>query len=198
MKRTYKFIVGVLGIASVIVLWKVFDWSLTTISGASDSVKGAAIAAIGSVIVFFLGRYFEQRREAKQRISVEKIDIYKRFYDFYFNTMHHQKIYGKPIDGNKILKDMLEFHKDVVFWGSDEVIRAYLDYKDCLNSFSAESPNESGNLAERLAKVMKAVAKVLVAMRRDVGYNFTTISANELARMQLADDVDSRRVFDHL
>ncbi len=129
---------------------------------------------------------------------MEKIEIYKRFYDFYFNTMHHQKIHGQPIDGNKILKDMLEFHKDVVFWGSDEVIRAYLDYKDCLTRFSAESPDESRDLAERLAEVMKAVAKVLVAMRRDVGYNFTTISANELARMQLADDVDSRRVFDHL
>lgn len=53
-------------------------------------------------------------------------------------------------------------------------------------------------MASKLAGIMKAVSKVLVAMRRDVGYSFTSISAKDLARLQLATDPETKKIFDHL
>lgn len=54
---------------------------------ASDSIKATSITAIVSVLVFSFGRYFEQGREAKQRINSEKVEVYRRFFDFYFDLM---------------------------------------------------------------------------------------------------------------
>ncbi|MFY0597674.1 MAG: hypothetical protein JXQ85_14675 [Cognatishimia sp.] len=74
-----------------------------------------------------------------------------------------------------------------------------MDFKDQLTDFSEGSQEfEPQEMASKLAGIMKAVAKVLVAMRRDVGYSFTSISAKDLARLQLATDPETKMIFDHL
>jgi hypothetical protein len=168
-------------------------------AAASDTIKAASIASLGSVLLFLLGRYFEQRREATQRINKEKIEIYKTFFDFYFDIMSYEKIHGEAKDTKIVMSEMLEFQKQILFWGSDKVIKDYLDFKDALIGFSdGRSEGDQANLHIGLAKTMTAVAKVLVSMRRDIGYSFTSFTAKDLARLQLATGADTKPVIDLL
>ncbi len=156
-------------------------------NAASDNVKAASITALVTVSVFTVGRYLEQRRDARQRLNVEKIEVYKRFFNFYFDVFTYEKIHGEKMAAEKILVDMVEFQKDVVLWGSDAVIKEYLEFKDHLNVFSSKSQGASEEQnAKDIVEVFRSTARLLSAMRRDVGYTFTSFSAKDLARLQLA------------
>ncbi len=185
---------GLLVIVLGVIVFLVLKF-LNLFSGASDSIKATSITALVSVSVFTMGRYFEQRREVKQRINLEKVGVYRRFFDFYFDLMTYEKIHGVPISPDKVLKDMLDFQKDIIFWGTDNVIRAYLDFKDESVRFD---PGNDDKLPERLAVTMTAVSKVLVEMRRDLGYSFTSLGPMDIARLQLSNDDETKRIFSHL
>ena len=184
---------AILTALTVLVIWLVWKF-FGLINGASDSIKATSITAIVSVIVFMFGRYFEQRREAKQRINTEKVGVYRRFFDFYFDLVAHDKIHDEPVSHEKVMRDMLDFQKDILFWGTDSVIRAYLDFKDAMIEFD----DDKVELPKKLAVVITSVSKVLVAMRRDLGYNFTSLGPSDVARLQLANDEETRKIFEHL
>lgn len=127
------------------------------------------------------------------------IEVYRKFFDFYFDLFSYEKIHGTKKPEKDILRELLEFQKDVVFWGSDQVLRAFLNFKESMMGFSRSSPSSNKeDLPRQLAGSMKAAAALLVAMRRDIGYSFTTFDAKDLARLQLADDDETRKIFDYL
>ena len=72
-------------------LWVTAGAILEFFAGANDTVKAASIAAFVSVITFLFGRYFEQGRELKQKVNAEKIEVYKEFFDFYFDVFSYEK-----------------------------------------------------------------------------------------------------------
>ena len=168
--------------------------------GVNDTVKAASISAFVAVILFLIGRYFEQGRERKLKVNAEKITVYKRFFDFYFDMMTYEKLHGSPKDSKEVLKELIEFQKDLVFWGSDQVLHSYLNFKDDLSSFtySRNSTTPDDGLHKNLAMVMKSVAALLVAMRKDIGYSFTVFNARDLARLQLSTDDDTKKIFEFL
>jgi len=163
-------------------------------SGASDTVKAASIAAFVSVITFLFGRYFEQKRELKQKINSEKIKVYKGFFDFYFDLFSYEKIHGEPKPELDLMKEMLEFRKVLILWGSDSVIDAYVEFKDRMVEFG----EGEDDLPTKTAKMMKASANVLASMRKDIGYTFTSFNAKDLAAMQLAVDSETEKVIERL
>lgn len=94
---------------------------------------------------------------------------------------------------------MLAFQKDIIFWGTDGVIRAYLDFKDAMVLFSEENTTSDPNeLPKKLAVMVNSVSAVLIVMRRDVGYSFTSLTSNDVARLQLGTDVETKKIFEHL
>lgn len=181
------------------ILWSSISYFASSLSNSTETVKAASIAAIGSVVALLIGRFFEQRRESKQRLSAERIEIYKKFFDLYFSLFYHEKIKGSPKPEAEILSEMLEFQKDVIFWGSDRVIRAYLDLKDTMTTENdIVQRKDADKLHSSLGKLLSASSRLLVEMRKDVGYNFTSINAKDLARLQLATDPETRKIFDHI
>lgn len=173
-------------------VWSIFD-------SATDPVKATSITALVTVTIFILGRYFEQARERKSKVNLEKIAVYKKFFDFYFDIMTYSKIHGKEKESSIVVQEMLEFQKEVVFWGSDAVLKAYLDFKDASILFSgANSEIDPEVTARKLAVTMKSVAILLVAMRKDIGYSFTRFSAKDLARLQLANDPETQLIMKYL
>ncbi|MCV2893507.1 hypothetical protein [Lentibacter sp. XHP0401] len=188
LKRAKLFIVrgGVLlllGITTYCVLpiiWDVF-------SEATDTVKAAAIAAFVGVFTLLVGRIFEQERERKSRINIEKIKVYERFFDFYFSAMGNSVVIDKPNEPRWMAKEIYTFQKELVLWGSDAVIDAYARFRRILNDFSATTI-EDEELAVKLAPAIAAAALVLKRMRQDIGYSFTSFSAEDLGLFQLKQD----------
>ena len=194
MKKLWDIMRALVLIAILIAVgWFPINWFLSFFGSASDNVKATSITALVSVTIFSMGRYFESRRDSKQRLNAEKIEVYKRFFDFYFDVFSYEKIHDEPMPPKKLLSDMIEFQKEVVFWGSDAVIKEYLDFKDKLTEFSSRpAGDDKDHQARLLASVFSSTAKLLSAMRRDVGYTFTSFSAQDLARLQLNNDADTQ------
>jgi hypothetical protein len=190
-------------VSSVYLIWLTCGFALSKISslfsGVNDTVKATSITAFVTVLTFLVGRYFEQTRERKSKVNLEKIAVYKKFFDFYFSIFNQEKVTGKPKAGNDILKEMLEFQVDSFFWGSDVVLRRYLDFKDSMVGFSTSIPSmEKEDQAKHLAVTITSAARLFAAMRRDIGYRFTTFSPYDLGRLQLANDPETSKIFKYL
>lgn len=178
-------ILGLLASISAIVFYFSFN-ALASISGASDNVKAAAIAALVTVITFTAGRIIEQNRERKNKVNSEKIEVYKKFFDLYFKLFSNQEIQERELDPNSIARALVDFQRDVVFWGSDSVIRAFLKFKEELTVSTPMLADTDANKIEPLRLVITAAAELLKAMRRDIGYSFTSFSPRDLAVLQLS------------
>ncbi len=205
MARFFKLIFWTVVALSVVYLiylsaWLTYSAVVSLFAGVNDTVKAASITAFVTVTLFLFGRYFEQSRDRKLKINAEKIAVYKRFFDFYFDMFSYEKIHGKPKVQTDVLRELIEFQKDLVFWGSDQVLRAFLNFRDELSTFTAQQATSSSTeqTQRNLARVMRSVALLLVAMRRDIGYSFTAFNAKDLGRLQLADDEETRKILDYL
>lgn len=171
------------------------SWVSSLYAGSSDSIKAASITAFVTVLIFVFGKYIEQSRERKARLSIEKIAVYKKFFDFYFDLFSYEKINGKPKDDSVVLRELLEFQKEIVFWGSDAVLKAYINFRNEAVGFSfKQGDTQSESAIANLARMFNAVAALLVAMRRDIGYTFTSFSASDLATLQLNQDTDNQKL----
>ncbi|NEY90458.1 hypothetical protein [Tabrizicola oligotrophica] len=205
MARFLSFIFKLLGVTSAVylvylTLFTLFEGVKNLYDGVDGTVRAASITAFVTVVTFLIGKLWEQSRDRKAKINSEKIAVYKRFFDFYFDMFSYEKIHGKPKEPGDILRELVEFQKDLVFWGSDQVLRAFLGFKDELAIFTEKRPNDASNDETQLAlaRVMKSVAALLVAMRRDIGYSFTAFNAKDLGRLQLADDEENKQLMKYL
>ena len=175
-------IVAVLGITG----WLI--WSASELfSRSSDNVKAASIAALASVALFVLGRYFEQSRERKARLNQEKTRVYERFFDLFFDLFKQSKFPDKDRDPDFLVKGLLEFQKELVLWGSDSVLKEYISFRESLPGVAATGSAEPVDL-DKLAGMFRATAKLLKAMRSDIGYRFSTFGTKDLAILILQGD----------
>ena len=148
---------------------KVGGWTVGVFGNASDTVKAASIAALVSVLTFLAGRYFEQERERKARANVEKIQVYEKFFEFYFKVMGNSDYVEKPEDDDWIAKFLIEFQRELLLWGSDRVLKAYIAFKKSLEG-SAQLAEQEEDLPKQLAPTIRSAAKLLKCMRQDIGY----------------------------
>lgn len=151
-----------------------------------------------SILVFILGKWSERNKDAKQRITQEKIAVYKKFIDHYFGIFSQEKVTGVGKTQGEIMAELFEFQRELISWGSDSVITAYADHREKLINFSGHLQPDKQETAKQLAAVLKSVANLIAAMRRDIGYPFTSFDAKKLAAFQLATDEETRKIFDHL
>lgn len=184
-----------------IVLASLFSlhWLLSQLSGASDTIKAASIAAVVSVSTFLVGRYFEKRRELTSSINKEKIRVYEKFFDIFF------ELFSKPNEdqsGNEELSFdiaplLVEFHKELMFWGSDDVIEKYYIFKRSL--VTEKDTSTADGQTEYLAETLTKTADLFAAMRKDIGYTFTKFNASHLAEFILdQSDPEVHRLTDRL
>lgn len=177
-----------------LVLWMVFGWFSNLFEGVNDTVRAASITAFVTVVTFLVGKYLEQSRERRARINSEKIVVYRRFFDFYFDILSYEKLNGKPKPQKQMMQELLEFQKDVLFWAPDSVLKEFMKFKGAFQDFSSSNPDISKSLADTIA----IVAGLLAAMRKDIGYSFTKFSPTDLATLQLTRDAETAKIFEHL
>lgn len=127
-----------------------------------------------------VGKYFEDRRDSRQKVLIKRTEIYERFFDFNHKLFFNEKLGRPPVDEAEILKFLTDFHRDIVLWGSDNVIRAFIGYRAALEAFRLHADPQLA--AEALAISFNAIATLQLAMRRDVGHPWTRIKTPDLAR----------------
>lgn len=131
------------------------------------------IPAVASVSVVMLGRYFEKQKEIELRIREKKITIYEKFVMDTLNFLLKSQQYSKSKQEklqNDLVKTFEEFHKNILFWGSDSIIKSYNNYRFKLGSADAK---------------MEDFEDLIFAFRKDVGHKNKNLCKYDVLKMLL-------------
>lgn len=131
------------------------------------------IPAAVSVAIVMLGRYFEKQKEIEEGIREKKIAIYEKFVIETLNFLLRSPSLPKSKQEkmqNDLVKTFEEFHKNILFWGSDSVIKAYNKYRFSLNSPEAK---------------MEDFEELIYVFRKDVGHKNKKLCKYDVLKMLL-------------
>ena len=91
-------------------------------------IVGAIITAITSVITVTLNNKKAKERELELLVTKEKQKAFEHFYNAYFEILKNVKKGKKQAASSKVESEMMEFKRGLMNWGSEELIKNYLDY----------------------------------------------------------------------
>lgn len=136
------------------------------------------IPALISIIVIFLARHFERERDAELKIRERKIQIYEEFVIKSMNFVV-KNCNANDKQKNKLFNEMMNafdcFNQNLLFWGTDKVIKAYIDYK-------INSGGYDGNTA------MINYEKFILVLREDIGHKNKNLKSLDLIKLFLRAD----------
>lgn len=123
----------------------------------------------------WLYRHERERRELVERqLSEPKYKAYMALINVFFDAMKATKG-EKPL--GELTDRMIDANKDVVIYGSDDVVKTYL-------SWQAKTRARSGGMELELFELF---GEVVIAIRRDMGNPKTKIVSRDILRMIITD-----------
>ena len=139
------------------------------------SLPGVVIAL---ATAFFSSRFYAARakadlqKEYESRFNERKWDTYTKFTDTVRKIVESSK--GKRVERDlpKFVQDISRFTSSLWLVGSDEIVRAYIDWQ--------RDTRNPENLATNKLGVLSKLMGILIEMRRDLGYRSTTVTPTEL------------------
>jgi len=142
-------------------------------------IVAVIVAAFTSVLSVGINNSKAKEREYELHILKEKQKVFEHFYNSYFEMIKGIK---KVDDGLTDIaeKEMLEFKKGLMNWGSDSLIKHYLDFENKLIN------QETFNILKDGNNFIKALRKEL-GFRDSADINVMSIILNAQARKELKD-----------
>ena len=131
------------------------------------------IPAIVTIFVVFLGRNFERQKRNEDKIREKKIAIYEKFVTetIYFMCNNAKSTETQKTKNLEKLEKMYEqFHRDLLFWGSDTIIKSYNEWRFGLTKDGA---------------TLRGFEKLLYAFRKDVGHCNKNLKEFDLFKLLL-------------
>lgn len=172
----------VLGAALLIglgfLMWLVFSTLLKFLENANPSVSAAVVGAIATVLVGLGAANYTQNqikaREIESAHRSKKVEIYSGFLRLVERMFSTQDDVGpkKQPSNKELVEFFVQFHTDLILWGSPKVINAYLDFK--------RHSGDSG-------RVLFKVDRLYRAIREDLGLSTRGLPSQQLVKMYLKD-----------
>lgn len=119
------------------------------------------VAAFTSVLTVSINNKKAREREYELHILKEKQKVFEHFYNSYFEMLFKIKK-GQSGLSRKAEEEMLLFKKGLMNWGSDRLIKKYIDFDSKLVN-SQENPETFS--------LLKDGDKFLKELRKELGYN---------------------------
>lgn len=182
----------VLGIALFILLIYV---SIKTgeliINAIKDVVKKyptIAVALITGLLAFIsviIGKVIERRNIIKNQIREERQKIYINFLDWLINNV----LYAEVSNNKNITKELREQQKYMTIYASDNVLKAWSDFKvSVMNS----EKNKKGLSKEESTKFYllneaPKIEKLILSIRKELGYKNKNIKQYDVLRLYITD-----------
>lgn len=159
-------VIILLFIAIKILIWFIrelssgFIW-VTHILSKADAVIVVALIT-GTVSIFsvlfssVISRIIDYKKNRREYLYQKREQPYTQFIDTYYKIQMSEKM-GKKYTEQEMLKDMAEFSKTLTLWGSNRVVKLWVNYRTNVNKSSGVD-----SLLE--------FEKILFEIRRDMGF----------------------------
>jgi uncharacterized membrane protein (DUF485 family) len=179
---------------------------------AAPEVTAAVVVAFGTILVAVLTyitsraqhersvqqerQYALEQAERERQSALEqaqrdqRAEIYAEFMRFWFRMFTAER--SAPVNLQEREEHLNQFSQKLIAWGSDNFLRAYLDFRTTIvfeeyEAFNVEI-DEPGNV-----KRIRAFEEVLFTIRSDLGYRKEELQPGVLLGMFLKDE-DVRRI----
>lgn len=153
------FIIGILFAFYKILslLWEAFSQVNPTIGAG---VIAAAATVVVSVMSVLVAKRIEHRSILLKEHREKKTPFYEEMVKFIFRIAFADKLELKPLTEKEMVKQMASFTENLVVWGSDDVVKAWVSFRAKSVEGFGDSP--SGVLFE--------IENLLLAIRKDLGH----------------------------
>jgi len=166
----------ILGIIVLLLIILATSWILVSIipSLSTEFTVGIITAAL-TIISIFVSKNVEQNTLIKNELRQKKIPVYEEYIKFLFKILESQKA-GKSLNEQELTEFMLKFIQELLVWGADDVVIAFLKFKQASNS-QHDDPNA----------ILFATEDLLLAIRRDLGHSNKDFSKGTLLGLFIVD-----------
>ncbi|MCL4244666.1 MAG: hypothetical protein KJ002_05985 [Candidatus Dadabacteria bacterium] len=137
-------------------------------------------ASIGSIII-------QKRSEQKLYIQIEHRKNFGPIYEKFINNILIKvllatKLGEEPLSQTQLIKIIADFTRDILVWGSNDVLKAYQDFR----KLGEIGPNSD---ADKL-KVVYAMETLILTMRKDLGHSTKDFKKGDILRL-FVNDIDN-------
>ena len=147
----------------------------------NPNVSASIIAACATVLVatisVLLSKHFEIQKLVFKEHRDKKIPIYEDLIRFFFRAMFQSKK-GNPLSESEMLKFFEGFVEKATVWGSDDVVKAFGDFK-------RHAPEKQAGADP--TKILFLSEKLLFAIRRDLGHKNKNLKQGDLLSLFVTD-----------
>lgn len=136
------------------------DW-ISTIATTLDAVVivaliTGAVSIVGVIISSIVAKSLEYRKARREYLAQKREKPYSDFVAMYYKILMSKKL-GEDYSQEEMLKDMTAFSQELTLWGSNKVVRLWVDYRT-----KATQLNGVDNLFQ--------YEKILYEIRKDMGF----------------------------
>ena len=130
------------------------------------------------VLLFLLGGFGwlykhekEKRVEIEKQLSVRKYDVYVRLLTVFFDILKQVKK-GQSTSNEKLIDKMIEIKKDILIFGSDDVVNKFFLWEKKAQSKEA----------------LNAFSELVISVRKDMGNPKTKITKKDFLKSLIQGD----------
>lgn len=156
-------------------IWAVFKAIDPTLAGG---ILAASATILVSVITIMLSKRQEHKVEIEAQLRQKKIPIYEKLIEFIFLITFAEKLGKNQPSEREMIQFFADTTKDLVVWGSKEMVKAFGDFRENLMS-SVEGGEPT--------KVLATVEDLLFAIRKDLGHKHVGIKRGDILRLYIND-----------
>lgn len=139
--------------------------------------------ALITIIVSFVTVFFSKQQEYKIKIANQlhekKIPVYEKIIEFIFSVTFQEKLGEKNPSEKDIMKFFSNTSKDLVIWGSKDIIEAFGKFREKLQELSLENNNPM--------KILNEVEDLMFAIRKDLGHDYIGTKRGDIMRLYITD-----------
>jgi hypothetical protein len=161
-------------------------YAFRILRSADVNVQAALIAAFATILVsvlsVVLSRHLENRSQLAKEHRDRKIPVYEDLLKILFKVMQGAKA-ESPLTEAAVRNAMIDFTQRFMVWGSDDAVRAVVNWRQSILAQVANDPSTS-------AYSVLLFESVIVALRKDLGHRNKDLRQGDFLRLFI-NDMDS-------
>ena len=169
------FAIGVLVIICY-TLYKIIHLLFTAFSEINATLAACTTIFV-SIVSILISKHIEHKTTIRNEQRAKVIPFYEDFIDFVFRLTHAEKLGKEPIPEIELMEKMKQFTRDIIVWGSDDVIKAYFSFRK-KSILAIDNPE---------LNIMYEVENLFLAIRKDLGHKNKSITKGTLLNLFIND-----------
>ncbi len=178
-------IIVVIIYVSLIVIMKFIDFMITVISIMSNYdavILVALLTGFLSILGIIISKFLEYRQKKQLYLYEKKEKAYASFIKMVYKMQECIKK-GEDYSDKDMLEDVLNFSKELTLWGSNKVIKKWIEFRNTDYS----NPEDYNNILYNLEDI-------IIEIRKDMGHKKFGLNKGDILSFFINDKMDDKSI----